>query len=333
MPTQKPRPFVVTVDTEEEWDWSSGYPTGPTRSENILRLPDFQSACEKYGAAVTYFVNHAVLADPRAREVILQLSSRPRVEIGMHIHPWNTPPLQSVEKVQVRESFLHNLPPDLARAKLDTVYEAFREHGLAPVSFRGGRYSTSPLIQDWLRERGFVADSSALPFTRWMDDGAPDYHERDPQPVRLPGPSPLWELPLSLAFTRLPFAFWNRVLSRAEKPPLRYLRLVGISQRIGLFRKSWLNFENPFWEGMHALIRALGRSGVPYLCFTVHSSSLLPGGSPYAASPADVDRILGRLNDALSWLGSANEFRPATIREIARSLEDEHARDRDQPAG
>ncbi|HEV3437006.1 MAG TPA: hypothetical protein VG122_06590, partial [Gemmata sp.] len=334
--TQQPlmtTPFVITVDTEEEWDWSSGYPTGPTRTANIHRLPDFQTACERHGAAVTYFVNHAVLIDPVARDVILQLSRRPRVEIGMHIHPWNTPPLQPVEKVPTRDSFLHNLPPELAIAKLNTVYAAFRDCGLAPISFRGGRYSTGPLIQNWLRERGFVADVSVLPYTRWVDDGAPDYHDRGPQPSRLLGSPPLWELPLSLAFTRRPFGFWNRVLSTAEKPPLRYLRVVGVLQKLGVFRKSWLNFENPFWEGMRALIRSLLRAHVPYLCFTVHSSSLLLGGSPYATSPADVDRLFARLNDALNWLAGDAAFVPATIADIARRLEAEHASNRDQPAG
>jgi hypothetical protein len=54
-----PIPFVVTVDTEEEWDWASGYPTGPTHTTNIRRLPAFHDVCEKFGAAVTFFVNHA----------------------------------------------------------------------------------------------------------------------------------------------------------------------------------------------------------------------------------------------------------------------------------
>jgi hypothetical protein len=324
-------PFVVTVDTEEEWDWFSGYPTGPTQTANIHRLAEFQDICERLGAAVTYFVNHAVLGSPAAREVILKLSRRPLVEIGLHIHPWNTPPLQPVEKVPTRDSFLHNLPAELAIAKLNASYDTFRDSGLTPVSFRGGRYSTGSFIQTWLRKKGFVADASILPYTRWTDDGSPDYHLRGPNPVRLPGKEPLWEIPLSLAFTRRPFGFWNRLLSIAEKPPLRYLRLVGIMQKLGVFRKSWLNFENPFWEGMRALIRSLCRDRVPYLCFTVHSSSLLPGGSPYATCPADVDRIFARLKEALSWLKGEAEFTPATVAEIARGLEAKHASDRDQP--
>jgi hypothetical protein len=334
MPT--PIPFVITVDTEEEWDWASGYPTGPTRTENIHKLPDFQNACERSGAAVTYFVNHAVLADSAARGIILELAKRPRVEIGMHIHPWNTPPVQPlemrtrpaefsfhpIERVPERDSFLHNLTPDLALAKLDAVYATFAEHGLKPVSFRGGRYSTSTLVQEWLRKHGFVADASILPYTGWVDDGAPDYRKRNPQPVRLPGDAPLWEIPLSLGYTRRPFGFWHKALAVAGGP-LRPLRLVGLLSKLGVVEKAWLNFENPLGERMLALIRTLRKMNAPYLCFTLHSSSLLPGGSPYAPNAAAVEKLFRTLTDTLERLAADKELVPATVAEIARRLEAE----------
>jgi hypothetical protein len=247
----------------------------------------------------------------------------------MHVHPWNTPPLAPVEKVPPRESFLHNLPPELALAKLDTVYSAFREHGLAPVSFRGGRYSTGPLVQNWLRERGFVADASILPYSSWADDGAPDYRGRDPLPVRLAGEPHLWEIPLSYGYTRRPFGLWQRVLAAGEGL-LRPLRLVGILSRLGVVEKAWLNFENPLGGRMDLLIRALRRMNVPYLCFTLHSSSLLPGGSPYAPDAAAVDRLFRTLTDTLARLAADKGLVPATVAEIAHRLEAErHARDRD----
>ena len=59
--------FCVTVDTEEEWDWASGYPTARPTVANIARLPAFQTVCERHAAAVVYFVNHAVLSDPELR--------------------------------------------------------------------------------------------------------------------------------------------------------------------------------------------------------------------------------------------------------------------------
>lgn len=330
--------YTVTVDTEEEWDWAAGYPTGPTRVENVRHLPRFQEVCERHGAAVTYFVNHAVLADPAARRVVLDLANRPNVEIGLHIHPWNTPPIQPVPAVPPRDSFLHNLPPDLALAKLRTTLDAFREHGLAPTSYRGGRYSTSPLIQNFLRDNGFVADCSVLPFTTWADEKAPDYRDRDPLPVRLtprrPGDAALWELPLTLGYTRRPFRVWHRLLAAAARPPLRYFRLVGLFDRVGVVRTAWLNFENPLGDHMLDFLRRLRGGRLPAACFTLHSSSLLPGGSPYARTAADVDRVLAKAGAALAAVAGWPEFRPATASAVARHLEAlHHARDRHQPAG
>ena len=327
-----PTPFAVTVDTEEEWDWSSGYPTGPTRTENIHRLPDFQAACERHGAAVTYFVNRAVLDAPAARAVIVKLAQRPRVEIGMHIHPWNTPPLQPVEKVPVRDSFLHNLPPELALAKLNAVYTSFRDSGLAPVSFRGGRYSTSPWIQEWLRTAALSRTARCCHSRPGKTRAHRTTTRAIPSRCECRGRRRYGNCRSAWRSRACPFAFWNRVLATAERPPWRYLHTVGIMQKLGIFRKSWLNYENPFWDGMRQLVRVLQRANVPYLCFTVHSSSLLPGGSPYAATAADVDRIFSRIHDSLQFLSGDATFKPATIVEIARALEAEHARHRDQPA-
>ena len=208
--------YCVTVDTEEEWDWASGYPTRPPQLSNIARLPAFQAICEKHSAAVVYFVNHAVLSDPAATKVIQELAARPNVEIGLHIHPWNTPPLADAPSVPVRDSFLHNLPWEVASAKLDATLGAFAAAGLTPTSFRGGRYSTSPEIQTHLRNRGVIADASVLPFTTWADEGAPDFRDRDPMPVRRVTPAgPLWELPLTFGYTRRPFAKWIRHVSQS----------------------------------------------------------------------------------------------------------------------
>ena len=163
-----------------------------------------------------YFVNHAVLNDPAATAVIQQLAARPNVEIGLHIHPWNTPPLANTPSVPTRDSFLHNLPWDVAKAKLDATLDAFAAAGLTPTSFRGGRYSTSPEIQTHLRNRGVLADASVLPFTTWADEGAPDFRDRTTQPVRRAMPAgAVWELPLTFGYTRRPFAKWHGVVSAA----------------------------------------------------------------------------------------------------------------------
>lgn len=317
--------YCVTVDTEEEWDWASGYPTCPPRVSNVTRLPAFQAICERHRAAVVYFVNHAVLNDPVATKVIQELAARPNVEIGLHIHPWNTPPLANTPSVPTRDSFLHNLPWGVASAKLDATLDAFAAAGLTPTSIRGGRYSTSPEIQTHLRHRGVLADASVLPFTTWADDGAPDFRDRDPMPVRRVTPAgAVWELPLTFGYTRRPFAKWHAVLSAAGTGPWKPLRAVGLMDRLGIVRKAWLNLENPAYPDPAAFVPVVAEEGLPFACFTLHSSSLLPGGSPYCPTQADVDRLLTRTEQCLSAAAAHAGWRPTTVTQTAKELEAEY---------
>jgi len=318
---------TITVDTEEEWDWHSGYPTRrPPSVRNISELPRFQELCDRFGAAVTYFVNHAVLADSQARSVIQQLAGRPNVEIGFHIHPWNTPPLDPREAVPPRESFLHNLPWQLARAKLETVYTTFQDNGLRPISYRGGRYSTSAEVQNWLRDHGFIADCSILPFTTWKDEGAPDFRYRDFMPLRHaprhPNERGFWELPLSFGVNRTATRLWLAVLDRAEQPPWCWLHSVGLLDRLRIVRKCWLNFEHPFGERMLGFLRVLRQIGVPTVVWSVHSSSFRVGGNPYVPTQAAVEAVWKRIEEALAEVARRpEEFTWATSAQVAQQLE------------
>jgi hypothetical protein len=326
----RPTLYAVTVDTEEEWDWDGEYPTENPSVENIARLPELQDVCSRNGASVTYFVNHAVLSDPTARRVILDLAARRGVEIGLHIHPWNTPPLAGSGRVTPRETFLHNLPPDLIRAKLGTILDLFAQHGLRPTSFRGGRYSTSPTIQEFLRDRGVVADASVLPFSTWEDDGAPDYRDRNLVPRRLPprrpGDKAMWEVPLTLAYSHRPFGFWHRAFEAVARSPLRHLRLIGIADRFGLVRKRWLNIETPLGQQPGRFLRVLRPVRPPSIDICLHSSSLIAGGNAFTRTAEDRARVLANLDEALGCLAEWPEFQSATVTEVAHSLEEQHAR-------
>ncbi len=315
--------YTITVDTEEEWDWSSDFLTTSNSVQNISALPEFQSACESQGAKVTYFVNHSVLADQKASETIVDLAKNESVEIGYHIHPWNTPPLATNETVATRESFLHNLPQEQALAKLDSVFEAFRRLDLHPTSFRGGRYSTSSWIQSHLRANGIIADASILPFTTWVDDGSPDFRERDLEPVRKTygdNESPLWEIPLTLGFTRRPWHLWRKLFELGECSPLRQLKLNAITERL-LAKRVWLNLEHPLGESSGVLLNKLRDASLPCINFTLHSSSLVPGMNPYTRTSANLAQLYDRLKQVTDLLNQWDDFIPATVSEVSRSLE------------
>jgi hypothetical protein len=255
----------------------------------------------------------------------------------MHIHPWNTPPLQGNSPVVARQTFLRNLPSDVILAKLESVYTCFTAHGLRPASFRGGRYSSGGQIHEFLRDKGFLADTSIVPYTTWADDGAPDYRDAGLEPVRLPprydGDRPFWLLPLTLGFTRRPFSFWQKCYERVGRSWLRRLRLIGLAERLGVVRKVWLNFECAPGGSFLPFIRQLRHTELPYVCFTIHSSSLVAGKGPYTRTHFDEDHLFAQIELVFRTLAEWPDMRSATVREVATTLEDQHhARTRHQSA-
>jgi hypothetical protein len=321
-------PYVVTVDTEEEWDWPSGYPTRGLTVRNVEQLRRYQDLAERFGVATTYLVDHAVMADPRGRETILALSERPRVEIGMHIHPWNTPPLDDRPWAPRHETYLANLTVPLIEEKLATTYEALSRSGLQPTSFRGGRYSTNAVVRRFLRDHGFVVDSSILPYSSWPEEeGSPDFRQVGFEPVRHPprhpGDRAFWELPLTVSYTRNPVRFWNAAYQAIRSSPLRHLRLIGIADRLNLVSRVWLNLEGPDGAKIDVYLKRIlaGKQSAPYLCFSFHSSSLLVGGSNYAPTPGHVERIYQRIESTFERLAGSPAFQPATLTEISEILE------------
>jgi hypothetical protein len=323
-----PTLYTMTVDTEEEWHWNTGWPTKNLTLDNIRHLPRFQDLCERNKVATTYFSNQAVFDDPQARDILLGIAKRERVEIGMHIHPWNTPPCDPEQPVRARDTFVENLPPEVVLPKLDSVYQRFVDNGLKPTSFRGGRYSCGPLVRNYLRGKGFVADSSVVPFMTWKDDGAPDHRDRDLDPVRFsprqPDEKAFWEIPLTLGFTRRPFRFWQRTFDRIEHSWLSKLRLIGIAERLGIVRRIWLNFEQPLGKNMLPLLKKLRYLNLPSVVLTVHSSSLMAGKNEFTPTKADEDRLFDYMDEVFGTLAQWPEFQPATVTEIAKHLEETH---------
>jgi hypothetical protein len=270
------------------------------------------------------------MADPGAALVMADLARQEAVEVGMHIHPWATPPYTIAHTVTSRDTYLHNRGREDIRSRLEAVYSALGKAGIRPTSFRGGRYSSGGEIHQFLHEKGFIAECSVVPYTAWSEDGAPDFRHRDVYPVRLdpdqPGGAPMWEIPLSMGFTRRPFGTWAAAFRLIEGSPLRHLRLIGIAERLGILRRVWLNFEinDPYdWTPFLLLLQ---RMHVPCVTFTVHSSSLFAGSGPYTRTAEDEKRIFDQIARVFRQLNELNGFEPATASEAALFLENRYAR-------
>src|ERR1041384_5273221 len=111
---------IVSIDTEED-NWQPRRDGVPI--ENIRELPRLDSLFQRLGVRATYFTTHQVAIQEWAADILRQLQDG-GAEIGAHLHPWNTPPLD--EPFTPRNSMLANLPAALQLAKLERLTETLR---------------------------------------------------------------------------------------------------------------------------------------------------------------------------------------------------------------
>src|SRR5438045_2912616 len=151
--------LIVSVDTEED-NWR------PCRDgvtiENIRELPRLDALFQRLGVRATYFTTYQVAIHEWAAATLRQLRAD-GAEIGAHLHPWNTPPLD--EAFLPRNSMLTNLPAGLQFAKLERLTDSLRSAiGRRPRAFRAGRYALGPEAARALVRCGYAVDSSVTPY-------------------------------------------------------------------------------------------------------------------------------------------------------------------------
>jgi hypothetical protein len=316
-----PRVVVsASVDTEED-NWVAAR-HGVTLA-NIARLPAMHERMARLGMRITYFSAYSVVDDASGAAVLRDLRSA-GAEIGGHVHPWNTPPIE--EPMIPRNSMLMNLPAELQHRKITRLTARMQEAlDHSPTSFRAGRYALGPAAVESLAKNGYRVDSSVMPWISWRDtDEGPEYYGVPINPYRIGGtesvrqPSPggpIVEIPMSTGYTRWPFGRWSKIHRR-----LRALRLNGIAGRVGLVRQVMCSPEGTTTPDMLHLSRLLVDHGVRHLQVVWHSPSLVPGLTPFATSPAEVDRMLGAIAD---WVEGLHRFTSpvfATVTETADLL-------------
>ncbi len=328
-----PVAVLVTVDTEED-NW---FPArdGITNA-NIPGLTRLQGILDTYKLRATLLTSWQVARDPRAMEVVLRLREDHGAEIGAHLHPWNTPPL---DEAFGPETFgLRRLPADLQARKLARLTEALESAaGSRPTSFRAGRWSLGTAGASALVRAGYRTDSSVLPYLYWYNvEDSPNYHRAPPLPWRVDGrrsvESPaadgMVEIPPTVGFSRWPWRPWASVDRLLRTSPLRAVHAVGLLARARVIDKIALSPEVNDADRMLALAKLALAHGVPVLNVFLHSGALTPGHTPYVNSQAELQHFLGELDrffDGLGWLvpfegmtlGEAGEHvRAGTIRSV-----------------
>lgn len=325
MTSKKKIHFVLSVDTEEEWNWQDAFPQTDYGLNNIDTLLSFQSFCENLGAKPTYFVDYAVLNSDSAAQVIQQLYVRQGCEIGAHLHPWNNPPYFG--STTDFESHVINLPEEQVRAKLSELVTKLESTlGGRPTSFRTGRWGINSMVLGLLRDFGFKVDSSVIPFyrTRYFDcyesplvPYFPDWeHTNEPSDQR-----ELLEMPVTSGFNRLDFDAAANTHQLLSQPLFRPLKLVGIAWHTNLLRKMFLSPELSEPEDMKTLCDKAVANGHPVLHMFLHSSSLIDNPNSQVANEDAYNRITESIESLISWLKGKYDVEFCTVTEYAAKVE------------
>lgn len=286
--------LVVTIDTEED-NWNR-YSATDNPVTNIEKLICLQKLFDAFGVRPTYLLTYPVATNPRSVAILRRILEEGKCEIGTHCHPWNTPPFVKGAVIRKQDTMLCNLPDAVVFDKLATLHEAIqRNFGIAPVSFRAGRWGFGPAVARALCGLGYQVDSSIMPYTDWRPNFGPDYSSFSPALFRfdvegihfINENGRLLEVPATVGFLQPNFSLIHRVSQLLEHDVSKVLHLKGLFDRLRLVNKVTLSPELEKTRSLIELSQRMANCKYSCLNLTFHSNSLLAGMNPFVRTPAD----------------------------------------------
>lgn len=302
--------FIITIDTEGDNLWSR-----PERltTENRRFIPRFQQLCEEYGFKPTYLTDYEMAADAEFVTMATGWVGRGAAEIGLHIHAWDTPPYDERFGSRFDHIYQYELPDNLLHAKTMSVHNLLcNQFGVAPVSHRAGRWGIDSRVARGLAEMGYTVDCSVAPgesYTRHKGlpkgHGGPDFTGYPLMPYRLDlsdisraGSSKLLEVPATVIpnYSPLLTELHHRVYSNVLGKAIRFIAGVPF---------LWLR---PTGRNLDALLHVVDlgiERDLPVLEFVLHSSELMPAGSPRFKNREEIEILYTHLNQLFQKVRSA----------------------------
>jgi hypothetical protein len=309
------RRFLVTVDTEEEFDWTQPLTRERHGLDHVLRLVKFQQFCENEGIAPVYLIDWPIARSERAAEILRGPVAAGKAEIGVQLHPWVNPPFE--EEVTPHHSFAGNLPRELERAKFRNLVEAIEQNFVtAPAIYRAGRYGVGPNSAAMLAEGGIAIDTSVRAKFDYSADGGPNFGHHPLAPYWLDEGRSLLELPLTTVF-------WGILRRQGEwlYPALaRAPSLRGLLAKSGLLERIPLTPEGvTVDEAIRGIDIALDDE-LPVLVFSFHSPSLEAGHTPYVRDENDLDALYDWWRRVFAYL-ELRRVKPTTVAQILQAVQ------------
>ena len=281
--------LLVVIDAEEEFDWSSPVSRKEIAVSAMQSIDIVQSLLDDYGIKPCYVIDHPVVSQATGYEKLLGYHQSGRCEIGAHLHPWVTPPY--TETLSPANSFVGNLPREIELQKILSVTESIQEKfGFRPTIYKAGRYGYGPNTLSILKELQYEIDLSACPPVDFSREGGPDFSRAHPEPFWLTDDKSILEVPVTGAFVGWAGAYRRGLYGVAGR--LAPLKMQGMLARTGLVDRLMLSPEGFDFDDHVRITRFLYARGVRTFTWNFHSTSLVPGLTPYVQSKEDLDTFL-----------------------------------------
>ena len=304
--------FIITIDTEGDdlWSWKEGM---EIRTENIRFLPRFQQKCEEYGFKPFWLTNYEMIESPNFVEFISDVEERGTGELGMHLHAWNSPPFYDLQGNCPGNPYLIEYPYEIMSEKIRYITDLiFKRTGIRPVSHRAGRWATNSNYFDLLIRYGYKVDCSVTPLMNWSScvgrtqgSAGTDYSDFPHTPYNIQSQicdDTILEVPVT---TMLKKAF--------IMPSTLNLKSIG---------KCLLNIVHPclLWirptgRNLNQIKYVIENAQSNYLMFMIHSSELMPGGSPNFKTAEEINTLYKHLDILFKELVSKG-YEGCTLRQF-----------------
>lgn len=290
--------FIITIDTEGDnlWDYAKGSSIG---TENAKFIPRFQEMCNKYDFKPVWLTNYEMIMSDEYVKYIKSVLKDGKCEVGIHVHAWNNPPLYDLKGKFNGNPYLIEYPDDVMREKFKITYNLiYQRLGVKVKSHRSGRWAMDDRYFRLLEEFGITCDCSFTPGVSWTASegetipGGSDYRKVPKGAHMVFG---VLELPTTVRH-------YSRYISKngSLKHNLRTMIKGG---------DIWLRPALSSLSDMKKLINDVdAEPDCNYLEFMIHSSELMPGGSPYFKTKKDIDKMYETIDQLFNYVRELGYF-------------------------
>jgi hypothetical protein len=323
--------FIITIDTEGDDLWAR---PREISTRNAKYLPRFQSLCERFHFKPVYLTNYEMAMSDVFVEFARDMLARDAGEVGMHLHAWNSPPLVPLTGDDFHhQPYLIEFPAPVMKEKIRVLTGLLEDRlDRKMTSHRAGRWAFDARYAAMLLDEGYRVDCSVTPGKDWRavsgdprGNGGSDYtafpdrpYFLGPSDISVPAAGGLLEVPVTTRPSRL-----YRAAAWAYRTPL--LRRAANRVSLGL---GWLCPVQPAirasldrnLKAMLQVARETRAEGTTHMEFMLHSSELMPGGSPAFRSASDIDRLYEHLEILFEELSAW--CRGITLKEFHARFED-----------